>query len=196
MATAAEKLDARKAWILLLIRLHPVWQQAGDSQAARTSVGAGSARSSRLVRITDHFEFDPVPVEEIEPPARFVIGMVERFEPDILDHGLGSVEVVDYQPDVVERNAFGIAFARLVVGVERKVFVFIADMDGPSTHLRWPTPALVPAAQIFEQLCAALGIGDCDIGVFELSDWHDYSFYFGPIRSVRITLLAQCAISS
>src|SRR3546814_17365899 len=66
IATAAEKLDACKAWILPLVPQHPVWQQAGDSHMAQTSVRVVAAGSLLTSSKADTFDRDSLPVARTE----------------------------------------------------------------------------------------------------------------------------------
>src|SRR3546814_5713668 len=97
---------------------------------------------------------------------------------------------------MVERHSLGIAALGALVGVDREIGGLVADMDGPAAQLRRPAPALVPAAQIFEQLCAALRIGNRDIDVFELALGHGNLRYLCPTRKGANHRLAQSATRS
>src|SRR5690606_4205218 len=155
--------------------------------------------------IADDLELDPVPVEEIEPAAGRVVGVVERFEAVLDHHAFGGVEVVDQQADVIERAALALARVICAVGVEREVGFVLADMDRFAVVDRRPAPALTPAEQPFEERRGALDVADGEVDVLDASLGHlpnSCSKYlscrdFLTISSgSRITRLAACATSS
>ncbi len=55
--------------------------------------------------IADHLEFDPVPVEELEPATEFVIVMPKGFEAVAFDHLLRRIEIANGKGHVSERLA-------------------------------------------------------------------------------------------
>src|SRR3546814_17731299 len=77
--------------------------------------------------------FDAVGVEEIEAAAGGVVGVGEGGEADRLHPVFGAVEIVDLQPDMVERLALRVTpvgMLDLWAGVESLVGATAADAEG------------------------------------------------------------------
>src|SRR5690606_40147473 len=85
----------------------------GPSSARRWVFPIGGSRFTRSARaksfnsgvrsgsfIADHLEFDPVLVEEVEPPAGFVVVVPPWLEPLLAHDPLGGVQVVDQEPKI------------------------------------------------------------------------------------------------
>src|SRR5690606_39952533 len=93
-------------------------------------------------------ELEPVPVEEVEPAAGRVVGVIEGFEA-VLDHyALGGVQIVDQQADVVERAALALARVIGAVGIECEVGLVLPDLARFAGIDRRTGPALVPAERL------------------------------------------------
>src|SRR5688572_28192640 len=58
-------------------------------------------------RIADHFELGAVRVEEVEASARLVIAVIEGAEAGRDHLRFGGVQIPHFDPDMVERPAFG-----------------------------------------------------------------------------------------
>ena len=134
---------------------------------------AGAAPPRPLASVVvDHLELDPVPVEEVEPAARLVVGVVKGFEPVALHHLLRRVEIVDHEGNVVERMALGEIAGHVLTCVKRHIIDLAPDVDRVAIVERWPLPPFVPAEQIDQQRGAAFKIRDGNIGVFEIAPGH------------------------
>src|SRR5438067_7008525 len=124
--------------------------------------------SLSCLRIADDLVFDAVWVEEIEAAARLVVGVAEGLEPGC-DHAcLGCVEIVDFDPDVVQRRALGKGlwdWSRAARSVEGNVMLARPNMDRMSAVLRRAAPTDVPIKQCLHQGRRARGVRDRDVHV-------------------------------
>ena len=127
--------------------------------------------------IADHFEFDTVPIEEIEPPPGFIIAVAEGFQ-SRSDHSFFCrCQIINLQAHMVQRHALGLSRMILPVGIERQILIFGADVERLSqaaltrTALAW-----LPSQQLLQQCGRAVHVSDGQIHMFDKRFAHTYVF--------------------
>src|SRR5690606_16533691 len=122
--------------------------------------------------VADNFELDPVPVEEVEAPARLIIVMAPGLETVFAHDLLRRIEVVDKEADVIERASLFLACMIKSVGIEREVGRLLSHMDRfAAVHCR-AAPALMPAEQFLEEGRRSFDVGDSEVDVLDSSCGH------------------------
>jgi hypothetical protein len=114
-------------------------------------------------------------------PARFLV--LGSASPELVGLGAeslaGRVEIIDHQPDVVERHTLGEGLSHSFAGgIDRQIVTVASDVDGPAAIDRRAAPAFVPAAQLLQQGGGAFGIADGDVGVFKKACGHGFRPFF------------------
>ena len=100
-------------------------------------------------------------VEEIEAArARIVAAMAEALQALGDDHGLGRLDILDRDPDMVHRHALGEIAAHQWTRMDCHIGLVVAQMDGAAAIHRRPVPAPVPTGQPFQQVGGPLRVGD------------------------------------
>src|SRR5690349_6543946 len=99
------------------------------------SAPRGANRQARASRdgVAHDLVLDAVGIEEIEATAGHVGVVAERPEARRHDLRLDGLEIVDLDPDMIERPALGEVVGRvgdIAAGIEREVLLLGADMDG------------------------------------------------------------------
>ena len=129
----------------------------GGSQSGYERCWRANSGSRRIGSfIADHLEFDPVPVEEIEPPPGFVIVMPEGFEP-VFSHDFSAASRSSTVKAIWLSTVLGELALHAIAGIESDVIVLGTDMDRAPVFERRPAPAFLPAEQVREQRGAAFG---------------------------------------
>jgi predicted ArsR family transcriptional regulator len=150
-------------------------------------MGVGRGRPASDV-VGDNLELDVVVIVEVEPPTGLVGHEVVGLEAFGSHPCFDRIEVVDEDPQMLQ-SADAVAVGSVIGvtrGVEGEVRVVGADMDSVPAEQRRAFPADVPAEDAAEKRRAGLGVGDGDIGVFEI---HGSPFCVGalPLISQVIT---------
>jgi hypothetical protein len=143
-------------------------REAGNPRHDGIGESIISAVGISRIRVADDLVLDAVRVKKIEAAARFIVGMAEGSETSGDHAGLGGVEIVNFDANMVQRPALGKSFSNfgsIASRVEGHVVIVRPDMNRMSTILCRAAPTDVPIEQLSHQIRRALWVGNGDIHV-------------------------------